>query len=368
MKLIKALALFTVITASAQDNYNLVVGTYTNACQSKGIYVYDFNVNTLEAKLKSSTDAVINPSYLTVTKDKKFLYSVNEDGAKSTVSSFKYNAATGKIDFINKKDSGGADPCYIINDDKNVIVANYTGGTISIFERKADGSLSDAVQVVKHSGNGPDNSRQEAPHLHMVYLTPDKKYVFANDLGTDKIYMYSYNADGKAKTLTLKQSFSVKAGSGPRHLVFNPNGTFVHLLQELDGTLTTLDYTNDKLTTVQEINVNPNLLGGKHGAADIHFSNDGKFLYATNRGDANTVSVFRVHANGMLSMVQQISTQGSGPRNFIVGPNDGFVLIANQNTNNIAIFKRDKSTGFLSYTGKKIELCSPVCLVFTANK
>ncbi|MFP9114529.1 lactonase family protein [Flavobacterium sp. RHBU_3] len=368
MKLIKALALFAVTVASAQDNYNLVVGTYTNACQSKGIYVYDFNVNTLDFKLKSNTEGVINPSYLTVTKDKKNIYSVNEDGAKSTVSAFKYTPTTGKLDFINKKDSGGADPCYIINDDKNVIVANYSGGTIGVFERKADGSLNDAKQVIKHSGTGPDKSRQEGPHVHMVYFSPDNKYVFANDLGTDKLYMYSYNPNGGAKTLVFKDAFTLKAGSGPRHLVFNPNGTFVHVLQELDGTLTTLDYTNDKLTNVQEVNVTPNLLNGKHGAADIHFSNDGKFLYATNRGDANTIAVYRVHANGLLSLVQQISTQGSGPRNFIIGPNDAFVLVANQNTNNIAIFKRDKTTGFLSYTGKKIELCQPVCLVFTPNK
>lgn len=368
MKLIKALALFTMMTAAAQDNYNLVVGTYTNACVSKGIYVYDFNVNTLEFKLKSNTEAVVNPSYLAITKDKKYIYSVNEDGKNSTVSSFKYNPVTGKLDFINKKDSNGADPCYIINDDKNVIVANYSGGTIAVFERKPDGSLSDAVQVVKHTGTGPDKNRQEAAHVHMVYFSPDGKYVFANDLGTDKIFMYTYNPNGKAKTLVLKETFSVKAGSGPRHLVFNPNGTFVHVLQELDGTLTTLDYTNDKLTSVQELNVTPNLLGGKHGGADIHFSNDGKFLYATNRGDANTISVFRVHANGMLSMVQQISTQGSGPRNFTMGPNDAFVLVANQNTNNIAIFRRDKTTGFLTYTSRKIELCQPVFLAFTANK
>lgn len=367
MKLIKALALFAIMNASAQDNYNLLVGTYTNACASKGIYVYDFNVNTLEYKLKSNTEGVVNPSYLTVSNDKKFIYSVNEDGAKSTISSFKYNTGTGKLDLINKTDSKGADPCYIINDDKNVLVANYSGGTISVFNKKADGSLADAVQVIKLGGSGPNKSRQEAPHAHMVYFSPDKKYIFANDLGSDKVYMYTYNPDGGARTLLLKEAFAVKPGSGPRHLVFNPNGTFVYVLQELDGTLTTFDYVNDKLTQVQELNVTPNLLGGKHGAADIHISNDGKYLYATNRGDANTISAFRVHANGLLQMVQQISTQGSAPRNFTITPNDAYVLVANQNTNNITIFKRDKSTGLLTDTGKKIELCQPVCLVFTGK-
>lgn len=368
MKFVKALALLSVMTATAQDNYNLIVGTYTNACQSKGIYVYDFNINTLDFKLKSNTENVVNPSYLTVTNDKKFIYSVNEDGKNSSISAFKYNAVTGKLDFINKKDSNGADPCYIINDDKNVIVANYSGGTIAVLERKADGSLGEALQVIKHAGSSIDKTRQEAPHPHMVYFSPDKKYVFVNDLGTDKIYLYSYNPMGGKKALTLKEAFSTKTGAGPRHLVFNPNSTFVYVLNEIDGSVAAFDYTNDKLTALQELNVTPNLLNGKHGAADIHFSNDGKFLYATNRGDANTISVFRVHANGMLGLVQQISTQGSGPRNFVVAPNDTVVLVANQNTNNISIFKRDKTTGFLTNTNKKIELCQPVCLVFTLNK
>lgn len=370
MKLAKALLLLVFMNAAAQDNYNLIVGTYTNACQSKGIYVYDFNVNTLEYKLKSTTDgSVINPSFATLSADKKFLYSVNEDGKNSTISAFKYTPASGKLDFINKKDSKGADPCYIINDDKNVIVANYTGGTISVFERKPDGSLDEAKQTIKHTGTtGPDKARQEAPHVHMVYFSPDKKYVFVNDLGLDKIFMYSYNPNGGDKTLVLKSSTSVKAGSGPRHLAFNPNGTFVYLVQEMDGSLTVFNYTNDKLEQLQETTLSPGSFMGKNGSADIHFTKDGKFLYATNRGDANTISVFRVHANGLVNMVQQISTQGAGPRNFTLDPNDNYLLVANQNTNNIEIFKRDKSTGMLSDTGKKIELCSPVFLLFTANK
>jgi len=369
MKLAKALLLLAFINAAAQDNYNLIVGTYTNTCASKGIYVYDFNVNTLDFKLKANTDGIVNPSYLTVSADKKFVYSVNEDGKNSAVSAFKYAPATGKLELLNKKDSKGADPCYIINDDKHVIVANYSGGSVAVFERKPDGSLNDAKQVIKHTGSGPDKSRQEASHVHMVSFSPDKKFVFVNDLGTDKIFIYNYNPNGGDNVLSLKDAISVKAGSGPRHLVFNPNGTFVYLLQEMDGTLTVFDYVNDKLTMIQEATVAmPESFMAKNGAAHIQFSNDGKYLYATNRNDANTISAFRVHANGRINLVQQISTQGAGPRNFTIDPTDGYLLVANQNTNNITIFKRDKSTGMLTDTKKKIELCAPVCLVFTANK
>ncbi len=234
MKITRLLLLLLCVNAIAQDNYNLVIGTYTNACESKGIYVYDFNVNTLSYKEKNSTDGVINPSYLTVNKENNVIYSVNEDGEKSNVSAFKYTPGNGKLQQLNKRDAEGADPCYIINDDKNVIVANYTGGSIAVFGKKNDGSLTDSKQVVKHKGNSVNKDRQEKAHVHMVYFSPDKKYVFSNDLGTDKIYIYKYNPDGGDKTLILKETIDVKAGSGPRHLAFNPNGIFIYLLNELD--------------------------------------------------------------------------------------------------------------------------------------
>jgi len=368
MKIVKVLLLLLCMNAVAQDNYNLVIGTYTNACASKGIYVYDFNVNTLAFKEKSSTDGVINPSYVTINKSNSVLYSVNEDGEKSNVSSFKYTASTGKLQQMNKKDAEGADPCYIINDDKNVIVANYTGGSIAIFGKKSDGSLTDAKQVIKHTGNSINKSRQEKAHVHMVYFSPDKKYVFVNDLGVDKIFIYNYAPDGGEKTLTLKETVDIKPGSGPRHLVFNPNGIFVYLVNELSGTVDVFSYMNEKLEQIQELSLTAKDCTDANGAAHISFSNDGKYLYVTNRGEANTVTVFKVHANGLMNQVQQISTQGEGPRNFVIDPTDNYLLMAHQNTNNIIIFKRDKTTGMLSDTGKKIDICAPVCLVFTPNK
>lgn len=369
MKIARLLILLGFMSVKAQDNYNLVVGTYTNACESEGIYVYDFNITTGDYKLKSNTKGIINPSYLTVSADNKFIYSVNENGEDSNVSAFEYNATTGKLEFINKKDSKGADPCYIINDDKHVITANYTGGSIAVFEKDRHGGLNKAKQVVKHTGSSVNKARQESPHLHMVYFSPDKKYVFANDLGTDKIYIYNYNPEDENDiVLSLAKTIDVKPGSGPRHLVFNPNGVFFYVLQELDATLTAYSYVDGEIEKIQELTIAPKDFTGKNGAADIHISSDGKFLYATNRGDANTISVFKVHANGRLNLVQEMHTQGEGPRNFTFGPKENILLVANQNTNDIIIFKRDKITGILSDTGKCIQLCSPVCLVFTPNR
>ncbi len=369
MKIAPLLILLGFMSVKAQDNYNLVIGTYTNACESEGVYVYDFNTSTGDFKLKNNTKGIVNPSYLTVSPDNEFIYSVNEDGEDSYVSAFKYNAPTGELDFINKKDSKGADPCYIINDDKHVIVANYTGGSIAVFEKDKHGGLIKAKQVIKHTGNSINKERQESPHVHMVYFSPDRKFIFATDLGTDKIYVYHYNPNAENDdVLVLATTVDVKPGSGPRHLVFNPNGIFFYVLHELDATLTAFSYIDGKIEKIQEVIVQPAEFTGKNSAADIHISKDGKYLYATNRGDAHTISVFKVHANGRINLVQQIDTQGEGPRNFAFGPKENFLLVANQQTNDVIIFKRDKTTGILTDTGKCIQLCSPVYLIFTPNK
>ncbi|MDR6967358.1 6-phosphogluconolactonase [Flavobacterium arsenatis] len=348
-----------------QKNFNLIVGTYTKSCESKGIYVYDFNTETADFKLKSSTEKVINPSFLAVSEDNKFVYSVNENGNDSKVSAFGFNPTKGTLTPINTQNAGGADPCYILNDTKNVITANYSGGNISVFKKNPKGGLTEAKQIIQHKGKSRNPQRQEAPHVHMVQFTPDKKYVLANDLGTDKIYIYNYNPDSETNILEIKDSIGVKRGSGPRHLTFSPNGKFAYLLQELDGTITVFAYQNGQLLKLEEAQIVEDDFKGEIGSADIHISPDGKFLYATNRGDANDITTFEIQPNGKLNFKYFIKTGGKGPRNFAIDPSGNFLLVAHQYTNDIIIFKRDIKNGKLTNIGKKIELCSPVCLVFT---
>ena len=360
------LSVFALATIQAQENkFNLVVGTYTKPCDSKGIYVYEFDSNTGNFSLKSNTENIFNPSYLSVSNDNKFVYSVSENDKKSSVSAFGFNSKSGKLDFMNYQNPNGSNPCYIINDDKNVITANYSSGNISVLGIKSDGSIGEVKQVVQHTGKSINASRQEAPHAHMVYFSPDKKYVLANDLGTDKVYLYQNNPNSATEVLTLKSSIDVKQGSGPRHLIFSKNGKQVYLLQEMDGTITSFNYAKGMLKKVNETTVVAADFKGDIGAADIHISPDGKFLYATNRGTANDISAFKILKKGKLEFVQRTSTLGKGPRNFNIDPTGNFLLVGHQYTNEIVIFKRDKTTGMLTDTGKKIALCSPVCLIFT---
>ena len=360
------LSILALTTIQAQENkLNLIVGTYTKSCESKGIYVYEFNSKTGEFSLKNNTENIVNPSYLTVSNDNKFVYSVSENDKKSSVSAFGFNSKSGKLDFINFQNPNGSNPCYIINDEKNVITANYSSGNISVLGKNNDGSIGAVKQVVQHTGKSINASRQEAPHTHMVYFSPDKKYVLANDLGTDKVYLYQNNPNSATEVLTLKSSIDVKPGSGPRHLIFSKDVKYVYVLQELDGTITSFSYADGMLKKVSETTVVTSDFKGDIGAADIHISPDGKFLYATNRGTANDISAFKLLKNGKLEFVQRTSTLGKGPRNFNIDPTGNFLLVGHQYTNDIVIFKRDQKSGMLTDTGKKIALCSPVCLIFT---
>ncbi|QNR84869.1 lactonase family protein [Pedobacter riviphilus] len=360
-----ALTILSTLTFAQKTNYNLIVGTYTAPGKSEGIYTYNFNVLTATATVKSIAKNTANPSYVAVSPDNQFVYAVNETGATSTVSAFKYNVVTGALTFLNKVDSQGADPCFITVDAKNVIVANYSGGSLAVFSRKTDGTLTDALQTIKHTGKSIDpKGRQESAHVHMVKFTPDHKYLIVNDLGEDQTYIYNYNPTSKEKILTLKSVIKTTAGTGPRHITFSPNGKFAYLAHEFNGRITVFSYSNGSLTKIQEIGTTPKDFSGKIDGADIHVSADGKFLYETNRGDANSISTFSILPTGKLKFIETVSTLGKGPRNFTIDPTGKFLLIGHQYTNNIVIFSRNKTTGKLTDSGKRIDVGAPVCLVF----
>jgi 6-phosphogluconolactonase len=354
--------LFSFVKAQTQK-LPLLIGTYTNSCDSKGIYVYDFDTNTGDFVFKSATEKVINPSYLTLSKDQKIVYSVNENGAESTVSSFQFDSGSGKLTDLNQQKAQGADPCYIINDDKNVIVANYSGGNIAIFGKNANGSLTEVKQVLQHKGKGI-HPRQESAHVHMVYFSPDKEYVLSSDLGTNAIYIYEYHPNAGTEVLKLKSKVAVPSGSGPRHLTFSKDGKFVYLLQELNGALSVFRFVKGQLHNIQETTILAKDFKGNFTGADIHISPDGNFLYASNRGEANTISIFKILKNGQLQAPSLVSSLGKGPRNFVIDPTGKFLLVAHQYSNEVVVFKRDAVSGAITDSGKRLELCSPVCLIF----
>lgn len=351
---------YTSLLALAQ-NHKLIVGTYTKGT-SEGIYVYDFDSKTADTKQLGVIKNIANPSYVALSKNNDAIYSVSEVGANSAVAAFKFNAKTNEGTLINKEATKGADPCFILTDGKHVFTANYSGGSISVFGIKADGSLTPVKQLVQHTGSGPDK-RQASAHVHQTLFSPDGKYVISTDLGEDKIYVYSYQANAE-KPLTLKHSISTNPGSGPRHITFSPNGKFAYLAHEFNGKISVFDYNDGNLKLIQEIGTTAVDFKGRIDAADIHISADGKFLYESNRGDANDISVFAVQKDGKLKHVETVSTLGKGPRNFSIDPSGNYLLVGHQYSNDIIIFQRNAKTGKLTDTKKRIAVGSPVCLIF----
>lgn len=351
-------------SSAQQSNYNLLIGTYTNGGKSEGIYVYTFNTQTGDAQAKSIAKDVENPSYLTVSGNNRFVYSVNESGEKSAVSAFSFDGIKGELKFLNAQPTQGADPCYVIADEKHVISANYSGGSASVFGIQKDGSLGPLKQLVQHSGKSVNKSRQNAPHVHMAAFSPDRKYALLNDLGTDKVYIYKYNAGLSKDVLVPNDSVAITPGAGPRHLTFSKDGKYAYLLHEMDGGVTAFSYSNGHLKSIQETKITEEGFAGENGAADIHLSPDGKFLYASNRGTENKITIFAVEKGGILNKTSQVSTLGKGPRNFVIDPSGKFLLVANQGSDSVVVFERDLVTGALKDTGKRINVGAPVCLVF----
>lgn len=346
----------------AQD-HKLLIGTYTNKGTSEGIYVYSYDIKTGGTKLLTMTKAV-NPSYLDLSKDGQTVYAVNESGKESAVSAFSFNKTSGVLSFLNRKSSEGADPCYVISDEKNVFIANYSGGSIGIFGRNADGSLTDVKQLIRHTGKSVDAKRQSSAHVHQIQFTPDKKYMVVNDLGEDQLYLYRYFAEGGKETLRLKAVVKTTPGSGPRHLAFSPNGKFAYLAHEFTGVIHVYAYRDGSLSKVQEIKSTSPDFSGPIDAADIHVSSDGKFLYETNRGMANTISTYAISSLGTLKHIETISTLGKGPRNFTIDPSGSFLLVAHQYSNEVVVFNRNPKTGRLTDSSKRIKVGAPVCLIF----
>lgn len=352
---------------SKEKNYYLLIGTYTNEAKTNGIHVYTFNTETAAYEEKSKIADIRNPSYLAISKDRKNVYSVSEGGEGKGINAYAFDAGAGKLTFLNSGSAGGNGPCYVSVDDKKqtVFTANYGGGSLSATKLNADGSLSSETQAIQHEGSSVNQSRQDKPHVHAAVLSPDNRYLLTPDLGTDQVNVYRYEA-GKDKPLVpaTPPFVSANAGGGPRHLTFHPNGKHAYLILEMEGAVAVFDYKDGKLEAKQTITMLAPGFNGKVGAADIHVSPDGKFLYGSNRGEANEVVIYSIGKDGKLTYAGRQSEGINTPRNFAIDPTGNFLLVANQNGNNIAIFKRDRSTGLLTATGKTIQVDKPVCLKF----
>lgn len=346
-------------------DYYLFVGTYTGE-GSEGIYLYKFNSED-GTVTPADTVSSSNPSYLTLSPDHSFLYAVNEeaDSAEATVSSFSFDKENGEISFLNKQSSRGGAPCYVSTDQtgKAVFVGNYLGGSLAMFPIEDDGSIAESKTAIVHEGSSVNERRQNSPHVHCTVISPDNRLLFVTDLGTDTVTGYAFNTD--SMNLQKKPSivFNTEPGSGPRHLTFHPTGEYAYLVNELNGTVVVFSYDGESLEELQTISTLPENFEGSISGADIRVSADGRFLYASNREDLNSIVIYSIDRNsGMLEKVGEQSSGGAHPRNFMIDPTGAYLLVANRNTDNIVFFERDQESGLISPTEIEIEVSQPVSL------
>lgn len=392
------LAIMAARPLAAQDGqYFLYIGTYTGfkyvhhsmtfgvgQSQSKGIYVSRYQPNTGEFSPPELAAETVNPSFLAVDPNHRFLYSVSEDPLSlgppkdhaSYVSAFSIDPATGKLRLLNTLPTGGTSTCFISVDKtgRYVFLANFGSGSISVLRIKQDGSLGELTAFIQHLGHGVDPAIQTGPHPHSILVSPDNQFVIVSDLGLDKIFVYRFDEHTGQLSPTDAPYVTVQPGGGPRHFTFDPAGKFGYQISEMSGLLNVFawDPTNGTLTNVQEIPTQPSGLDRTNHSAEIEVDPKGRFLYESNRrtkGETirgpDTIGVFQIdQATGKLTQVQESLTGGTMPRNFAIDPTGKLLLAANQLTNNIVLYKIDPDTGKLSPAAKELKADTPVCLVF----
>ncbi|MEX5689609.1 lactonase family protein [Pseudomonas silesiensis] len=370
-------------TATA-DEYQLLVGSYT-AGQSQGLYrlKFDSSNGQIDAKPLQVVNSE-NPSWLTLSSDQRRLFVVNENGPGQAdpvgrVSSYAIDPKTHELSLINQVQSLGNEPTHssLTVEASHLLVSNYSvaadpGGTLAVVPVDADGKLQPVVQMSSHPSSRINPERQMSAHVHSTVSSPDGRYVFSNDLGADRIFVYRF--DPKANpdlplTAAKPASVQLPPGSGPRHLLFSADGKHAWLTMEMSAQVAVFDYRDGQLEHTQMVDLAAGQPVSDKAAAALHASADGKFLYVSNRGTANQLLVFAIDpATGQLKELQRRSVEGDHPREFSLDPSGKFLLIANQKSNQIVVVERDAKTGLLGKTVQKLPMDAPSDLKFLVRQ
>jgi len=366
----------------SSDRFTLYIGTYTRResfvdGKADGIYIYhlDPRSGALTYAATVAGAGTVNPSFLTLGPEEGCLYAVNEitggnapygKGPHGTVSAFAIDAATGHLSYLNQQSTHGLAPCHtsIEPQGRYCLVANYETGNLCVLPIRKDGSLGEATATVQFSGSGPNPERQEGPHAHMVLPSPDGSFILAVDLGADRLMAFRLDKERGTLSPAVPPWTVMPPGAGPRHLAFHPHRPFAYVISELRSTVTVCRYDAQQGTfaAVQTISTLPDDFAGQNLGAEIMVAPSGRFVYASNRGH-DSLAIYAVDPEtGQLSLVGHESTQGGGPRAFIIDPSGALLLVANQDTDTVVTFWINQESGMLTATGRVANVPTPVCL------
>jgi len=355
---------------SASRELLVYIGTYTRT-EEQGIHWLKLDMGTGKLTASGKLSGQKNPSFLAIHSNKKFLYAVNEignykDEKAGAVSAYSIDQKTGALTFLNQQSSKGGAPCHLVLDatGRNVLVANYTGGSVASLPVSRKGRLRPASSFIQHTGSSLLKPRQAAPHSHSINVSPGNKFAVVADLGLDRVLVYGF--DSKGGKMTPAGFVKVTPGSGPRHFAFHPSGKFAYLINEITLTLNVFvwDEMRGKLNELQTIATLPVERGKGMSTAEVQVHPNGRFLYGSNRGH-DTIAVFRIdQKTGKLSAVQHQSTLGKTPRNFGIDPTGKYLIAANQSSGDLFTFSINRDSGELKPTGYSIKVPMPVCVKF----
>lgn len=369
MKLKAFIQLLIILLLSAltfgQTTY-VFVGTFNRDKQKEGIAVYKLNGKNGQLTKVHSVYGILNPSYLALGPGNDHLFACTETQTKNSgyISSFRFDKRTGKLYELNRQKTGGDNPVYLTTskDGKFLLSVRYTESGLDVFPLASNGKIESRVQTFAYREGSNATKGQDISHSHSVIFSPDFDYVLIPDLGADEIKSYKFDASFREPV--IQESYianKAPKASGPRHICFHPNKKNVYCVEEIGGAVSNYAFSDGKLRLIERLMLHPGE-NGDHGSADIHISPDGKFLYASNRGDENNIAIFSIDENGKLKFIAYQPTLGNHPRMFGISPDGNYLVVANQMTNNLIVFKRNKLTGKLKSTGQIIKIESPSCV------
>jgi 6-phosphogluconolactonase len=364
-------------SSSSSGEMLVYFGTYTGE-KSKGVYVSRLDLASGALTRPELAAETASPSFLAVHPSQNFLYAINEIGnfqgkESGSVSAFAIDRTTGRLTALNQQPSVGRGPAHLVVDKagRNVLVANYGGGSVAVVPIATDGTLKPPSAFIQHTGGSVDPQRQKGPHAHSINLDPANRFAYAADLGLDKVLVYRFDADKGSLVANDLPFAQVAAGAGPRHFAIHPKG-FAYVINEMSVTVTAFrrDTERGSLTELQTISTLPPGQGVESGfsTADVQVHPSGRFLYGSNRGH-DSIVVFAIDQNsGRLTYLENRPTQGSTPRGFGIDPSGSYLLAANQRSDSVVVFRIDKQTGRLTPTGHTIEVGAPVCVKFVERR
>jgi len=357
--------------APSENDIPMLIGTYTRKeghvdGKASGVHVAYLNPTNGQMRLGGTYDAGINPSYLAIHPSKKYAYVVNEIGGKDhepwgSVTALQFNEDH-TISTLNNKSSKGVAPCHISLNQQgtSLLVASYVTGDITSFSTTMTGELAGAQTVHGYSGTGP-HDRQRSSHAHYISQLADGDIV-TTDLGSDTIRFHDFERGQLSKK---KAYVTTTSGAGPRHLVAHPSHPIIYVINELNATIESFrKNANSQYQRYQTITTLPEGDRGEGHCAAIKVTSDGRYLYASNRGDYNNIAIYKINEDGKLEMVSHQSTLGNVPRDIEISPDDQYLIAANQNSDNLVSFKIDQSTGLLQAPKILEGIATPACIKF----